>query len=132
MSENKDIAETSKDNAVAQARENEPLLQPTVDICENEEGITLWLDMPGVSKERLNIEVDQNTLVIEGESRIDLPEGMKPLYADVRVTCYRRSFALSNELDTNSIDASLKDGVLNLLIHKRPELRPRKIEVRTH
>ncbi|NJD06260.1 MAG: Hsp20/alpha crystallin family protein, partial [Methylococcaceae bacterium] len=49
-----------------------------------------------------------------------------------RSTRYRRSFALSSELDTDSIEASLKDGVLSLRIHKRPESRPRKIEVSVH
>lgn len=129
MAETKDIVETPK-TAAAPAQENEPVLQPPVDICEDAEGITLWADMPGVSADRLNIQVDKDTLVIEGESRIDMPEGMKPLYADIRATRYRRRFALSGELDTDSIDAALKDGVLHLRIHKKPESRPRKIEVR--
>ncbi len=130
MTEAKDIVETPE-SAVVKARENEPALQPPVDICEDSEGITLLADMPGVSKDRLNIQVDKDTLVIEGNAWIDMPEGMKPLYADRRSTHYRRSFALSSELDTNQIDASLQDGVLSLRIHKRPESRPRKIEVTT-
>lgn len=131
MTESKDIAETPK-KAVAEAREKPMVLQPPVDICEDADGITLVADMPGVSRERLSIQVDKDTLSIEGEARIDMPEGMKPLYADIRSTRYRRSFALSSELDTDNIDASLKDGVLSLRIHKRPESRPRKIEVAVH
>jgi HSP20 family molecular chaperone IbpA len=130
MSETKDIAEAPKPTVVA-ARENEPVLQPPVDISEDAEGITLLADMPGVSRDRLNIQVDKDTLIIEGEAKIDMPEGMKPLYADVRSTHYRRSFAISSELDTENIDASLKDGVLILRVHKRPESKPRKIEVRS-
>ena len=98
MTENKDIAETPK-KAVAEARETPLVLQPPVDICEDADGITLVADMPGVSRERLTIQVDKDTLSIEGEARIDMPEGMKPLYADIRSTRYRRSFALSGELD---------------------------------
>jgi HSP20 family protein len=56
---------------------------------------------------------------------------MEPLYADVRSTRYRRSFALSNELDSDKIDANLKDGVLTVRIPERAEMQPRKIEVRT-
>ena len=130
MAETKDIVETPKKTAAVQTQGSESVLQPPVDICEDAEGITLWADMPGVSPDRLNIQVDKETLVIEGESKIDMPEGMKPLYADIRATRYRRRFALSSELDTDSIDASLKDGVLSLRIHKKPESRPRKIEVR--
>ena len=61
----------------------------------------------------------------------DLPEGIQPLYADIRSNRYRREFGLSGELDADAIDASLKDGVLTLRIPKRAEVRPRKIEVRT-
>ena len=60
-----------------------------------------------------------------------MPEGMQPLYADVRSTRYQRSFALSRELDGDNIEASLKNGVLTLRIPKRAEHKPRKIEVRT-
>ena len=55
---------------------------------------------------------------------------MEPVYADVRSTRYQRTFALSGELESDKVDASLKDGVLTLRIPKRPEIRPRKIEVR--
>lgn len=130
MTDAKDIVESPK-SAVAEKRENQPVLQPPVDICEDADGITLLADMPGVSKHRLNIQVDKDILSIEGDARIDMPGDMKPLYADVRATHYRRRFALSSELQTDNIEASLKDGVLTLRIRKRPELRPRKIEVRT-
>jgi HSP20 family protein len=55
---------------------------------------------------------------------------MAAVYADVRSTVYRRSFVLSNELETGKIDANLKEGVLSVCIPKRAELRPRRIEVR--
>lgn len=106
-------------------------LQPPVNIFEDADGITLQADMPGVSKERLHLQVDQDSLLMEGEASVSMPEGMQALYADVRSTRYRRSFALSRELDVQHIDASLKDGVLTLRIPKRAEVRPRKIEVRS-
>lgn len=112
--------------------ETDVVMQPAVDICEDTDGISLWVDMPGVSRDRLDIQVDRDTLVIEGHAQIDTPEGIKPIYADVRSTRYRRSFALSSELDTDQIEATMADGVLNLRIHKRAESKPRKIEVATH
>jgi len=129
MNRTKEIAETPKSAVVEAAGESQPVLQPPADIWEDADGITVLADMPGVSKDRLNIQVDKDTLSIEGEAQIDMPEGMKPLYADVRATRYRRRFALSSELETDSIEASLKDGVLRLRISKRAELKPRKIEV---
>jgi HSP20 family protein len=113
-----------------QQREPDVVLRPPVDIYEDTDGITLMADMPGVSRDRLTIEVDKDMLLVEGDARIDMPEGMEALYADVRSTRYRRSFTLSGELETGQIDASLKDGVLSVRIPKRAEVRPRKIEVR--
>jgi HSP20 family molecular chaperone IbpA len=114
-----------------QAREEERILVPAVDIFEDAEGITLQAELPGVSRERLNVQADRNNLLIEGDVVIDMPAGMQALYADVHATKYRRSFALSGELETERIEATLNDGVLALRIPKRAEFRPRKIEVRS-
>ena len=121
---------TAREPGAVQQRETEAVLRPAVDIYEDAEGITLLADMPGVSRERLALEVDRDTLTVEGDARIETPEGMEALYADVRSNRYRRSFALSGELDTDAIRASLVDGVLSVHIPKRAEVRPRKIEVR--
>jgi HSP20 family molecular chaperone IbpA len=107
-------------------------LPPPVDIHETGEGITLTADLPGVSKEQLQVHVEGNNLLIEGSFALDLPQGTQPLYADVRTSSYRRRFVLSRELDAEKIEAGLKDGVLTVRIPKRSELRPRRIEVQTH
>ena len=106
-------------------------LRPPVDIFEDAEGVTLLADLPGVSKERLNVRVERDALVIEGDVQIELPEDMDALYADVRATHYQRRFALSDELDAEKIEANLKDGVLTVHLPKRAETKPRRIEVRT-
>lgn len=132
MAERTDIATGQDRDLQEQARQPETVLRPPVDICEDAEGITLLADMPGVTKERLTLQIDQNTLVIEGEAQIDMPKEMEALYADVRSTRYRRSFTLSSELAIDQVDATLKDGVLTLRIPRRAEARPRKIEVTVH
>jgi HSP20 family molecular chaperone IbpA len=100
-----------------------------VDIFEDEIGITLMADLPGVTKEGLDIQLDKETLSIDGKVQIDMPETMQAVYADVNVTRYQRSFALSSELDGDKVEASLKDGVLSLRIPKREQYQPRKIEI---
>ena len=125
----------SNQNEVARKESNgsesaESALRPAVDIFENDAGITLQADMPGVSKDRLNVRVEGTNLLVEGEIEISRQEQMQALYADVRSATYRRSFLLSNELEASKIDANLKDGVLTVRIPKRAELRPRRIEVR--
>jgi HSP20 family molecular chaperone IbpA len=112
------------------AREEELALAPPVDIFEDAHGITVHAEMPGVTKDRLNVQADRNSLVIEGEASIDMPAGMQALYADIQATRYRRSFVLSGEFETDRIEASLKDGLLTVRIPKPAEFTPRKIEVR--
>jgi HSP20 family molecular chaperone IbpA len=106
-------------------------VRPAVDIWEDKHGITLRADMPGVSKDRLNLRIDGNNLIVEGQVQLELPENAEALYADVRSSLYRRSFSLGGELEAGKIEASLKDGVLTVRIPKRSELRPRKIEVQS-
>jgi len=129
MTEKKDL-EKQKSKAVQQARQDERVLRPQVDICEDSSGITLHADMPGVPKDGFDIQVNKDSLSIEGAAAIAMPENMEPLYADISATRYQRNFSLSSELDATKVDASLKDGVLTLHIPKREELKARKIEVR--
>jgi HSP20 family molecular chaperone IbpA len=112
------------------AREPEHALIPPADIFEDTDGISVVLDMPGVSKDRLHVKADGNGLLVEGDAEIPMPEGMEAVYADVRATHYRRSFGLTGELDAERIEAGLKDGVLTLRIPKRSELKPRRIEIK--
>lgn len=107
-----------------------PALVPPVDIIENENGIVVCADLPGVSKEDLAIRVDGDTLTVEGTMNLGAAQGLQPVYAEVRVAQYRRSFVLSRDLDTGKIDASMANGVLRLTVPKREQAKPRRIEVR--
>jgi len=130
MADKQEVAK--RDAAEVERTDRAPgsVMLPPADVFEDAEGITLQLDMPGVGKDRLNLQANKNTLLIEGNARIEMPQGMEALYADVRSTLYRRSFVLSDELETDKTEASLKDGVLTVRIPKRAEVRPRRIEVR--
>jgi HSP20 family protein len=136
MKNQTEVARTESNGGVStenngRAVSAESALRPAVDIFETDEGITLQADLPGVSKDRLNLRIEGNSLLVEGRIGIAPQDQMQPLYADVRSATYRRTFLLSNEFEASSIDANLKDGVLTVRIPKRQELRPRRIEVRT-
>jgi HSP20 family protein len=105
-------------------------LFPPVDIVENENGILLVADLPGVSKDRLDVRVDGESLVIEGTASVPVTDGFELTHQEVRHPAYRRSFTLSRELDASKIEAGLKDGVLTLHIPKAEEARPRRIDVK--
>lgn len=102
---------------------------PAVDVFENENGITLRADLPGVSKEALNLRIEGDQLTIEGQVSLGEAAGLEPVYAEVRVAQYRRSFTLSRDLDTGKIEASMKNGVLTLHIAKAEQAKPRRIPV---
>ena len=111
-------------------RENFGALLPPVDVFEDETGITLTADLPGVSKERLGVKVNGDNLLIEGDVSVPAPQEMELLYAEMLASSYRRSFTLSRELDASKIEANLKDGVLKLRIPKAEEAKPRRIEIK--
>lgn len=107
-----------------------PALIPPVDVFEDENGITVIADVPGASKDSLNVRVDGNTLALEASLNLGDLQGVEAVYAEVRSPRYRRSFTLSSELDSSRIEATLKDGVLTLHVPKLEQARPRRIEVR--
>ncbi|MGH8475170.1 MAG: Hsp20/alpha crystallin family protein [Methylococcales bacterium] len=129
MSEVKQVT-AQPTEAVREAAENVRVVRPAANIFEDEAGITVEADMPGVSRDRLSVRVDRGSLAIEGKAEISVPEGMQSVYADVRSTRYQRVFSLSSELDGEKAEATLKDGILTLRIPKREQYQPRKIEVR--
>ena len=71
-------------------------IRPLVDIFETADGITLRADMPGVSKDGLNLRVEGANLLVEGKIGIVPEEKMSALHADIRSTLYRRSFVLGS------------------------------------
>jgi len=105
------------------------VMLPRVDVLEDEGGITLLADLPGVPKDKLEIKVEGDTLTIDAAIAPQTPDGLEPVYAEVRVPRYRRAFTLSSELDPSKIEANLKDGVLKLRVPKQESAKPRRIAV---
>ena len=127
MSNNVDIhKEDGKEGRAA------AVLSPPVDVIEDSAGITLYADLPGVPKERLNLQVESDSLTIEGELALNTPEGLEARYVEVEVPRYRRTFTLSKELDSDKISAEFKNGVLKLRIPKAEHAQPRKVEIKVN
>jgi HSP20 family molecular chaperone IbpA len=106
-----------------------PAMLPPVDIVEDETGITLTADLPGVPKDKLVVRMEGQSLLIEGEVVIDMPEGLEANYVETRSPLYRRTFNLSRDLDPLKIDAALANGVLKVRIPKAEHAQPRRIAV---
>jgi HSP20 family molecular chaperone IbpA len=102
---------------------------PPVDVIEDATGITLYADLPGVSKEQLTLQIEADTLTIEGEVGLAMPEGLTATHAEVQVPRYRRVFSLSKELDPTKTSAEMSHGVLKLRIPKAQHAQPRKVQI---
>lgn len=104
-------------------------LLPPVDVIEDGAGITLYADLPGVSRESLHARVESDTLIIEGDLSLGIPEGMEASHTEVSLPRYRRIFTLSKELDADKISAELKQGVLKICIPKAEHAQPKRIQI---
>ena len=130
MADNQLQTQGNNSQVTERGKGEQPFTIPPVDVFENESGITLLADLPGVARDGLNVRVDGDTLTLEATASIEGPHEMELLYGEAQYPAYRRSFTLSRELDSSRIEATLKDGVLRLAIPKLEEARPRRIEVR--
>ncbi|MEO8280692.1 MAG: Hsp20/alpha crystallin family protein [Ideonella sp.] len=124
-------AVTRRPEDKAAAQRNEESLLPQVDVIEDPSGITLYADLPGVPKDKLDVRVDGETLVIEAELGLALPADLEPSHAEVRRKGYRRAFTLSRELDADKVTAEFSNGVLRLNIPKAAHAQPRRISVQS-
>ena len=111
-------------------RYSDTALTPPVDVVEDASGITLYADLPGVTRDKLNLHVEVDTLTVEAEADLSLPEGLTSQHTEVGLANFRRVFTLSKELDTEKVAAELAQGVLKLRIPKAEHAQPRRIDVK--
>ena|ERR1700682_2957623 len=95
------------------------------------QGVTLWADLPGVTRDQLDVRVHDGSLSIEAEAVVPTPANLRLQHAELREPHFARTFTLSADFDTSKIEANLQDGVLKLTIPRREEAQPRRIEVKT-
>lgn len=99
------------------------------DIYETDDALTVVMEMPGVEKKDVEVNVENDVLRVEGRVDFTKYEGLEPLYTEYNVGHFARSFTLSNRIDQQQIAAQLEDGVLTLTLKKAKEAMPRKIAI---
>ena len=108
-------------------REASRTLSPPVDIFENADGLVVVADLPGVSKEEVDVRVENGALTIKGHSKGISPG--EPHYEEFRLLDFYRQFQLSDAVDQDRINAELKNGVLILTLPKKEQAKPKQIKV---
>lgn len=106
-----------------------PRVKPATDIIEKEDGFYIYVDMPGVGKDDLVIDLNEDEIKVSGKAEYVTPEGRKLGHVEFGGGEYFRSFTISHIVDKERIKASLKDGVLELSLPRLEKVQPRKIEI---
>jgi HSP20 family protein len=102
---------------------------PDVDICEYDDSMRLWADMPGVTEKDVTVTLKDGMLTIEGSVSAAGYDKLAPLYTEYNVGNYFRQFALNSEVDEARISAKMRNGVLTVDLPKHEQAKPRSIAV---
>lgn len=102
---------------------------PTTDIYETEDALTVVMEMPGVEKKDVEINLENDVLRVEGRIDFSKYQGFEPLYTEYNIGHFARAFTLSRQIDRQQISAQLEDGVLRLTLKKAAEAMPRRIAI---
>jgi HSP20 family molecular chaperone IbpA len=102
---------------------------PSTDIYETEEVLTLVMEMPGVEKKDVSVQLENDVLRVEGRIDFAKYEGLDPVYSEYNIGHYARGFTLSDKIDQDGISAELADGVLTLTLKKAKAALPRRIAI---
>jgi HSP20 family protein len=115
----------SKEEGTIPAR----LFVPVADIYEAPDALSVILEMPGVQKSDVAVNVEDDVLTVQGQIDLTKYKGLQPLYTEYNIGHYERSFRLSSKIDQNKIAAEMKDGVLLLRLPKVEEAKLRTIKI---
>jgi HSP20 family protein len=111
--------------------ESDRLIAPLVDVSEDENHLTITAELPGLRKEDVKIQVENNVLSISGEKRLEKEEKDKNFHRlERRYGSFYRAIALPQGVSTDQADAEFKDGVLNIRLPKREDVKPRTLPIK--
>lgn len=122
--EKREVAETG-----AERTRDRLAFVPRADVYETDDEIVVVADMPGVDANSVDITLEENVLTINGYVEPEPPEDLSLAYAEYRVGDYLRAFTLSDQIDRDGIEATVKDGVLRLRLPKAEAAKMRKIPI---
>lgn len=128
MNEQEMVSENSELNQAEKTRDEEDFIMPPVDILENDEGLVLVADMPGVEKENLSIDIEGDMLTIKGQVCKEFLKGQF-LMQEYEPHDYYRRFQILEGIDQEKAHADYTNGVLKLYLPKSEAARPRQIKI---
>ena len=100
------------------------------DIYETDDALTVVMEIPGVEKKDVSVNLESDVLRVEGRIDFSKYEGLEPVYSEYNVGHYARAFTLSDKIDQDGISAELEDGVLTLTLKKSKQALPKRIAIK--
>ncbi|HVO69836.1 MAG TPA: Hsp20/alpha crystallin family protein [Aggregatilineaceae bacterium] len=110
----------------------EPILRPAMDVIENDNNLTVRIDLPGVKPDDVHVRVENNILTVSGEiAETKDEEGQRYHYRQRRYGKFQRSVSLPDTLDAEKVEAHFENGVLRVVVPKKAQAQPKQITVKT-
>ncbi len=130
MTENKEMLDVTEDKSWDEALENESWIAPLVDIYETDDEYMLIANMPGVTKDKIKIKLEDRSIVIIG--RVNYYESLSRKYTikEIETGNYYRRFKISDSIDEGKIDVKLENGQLLAKLPKHERVKPRTIDIK--
>ncbi|MCX2780863.1 Hsp20/alpha crystallin family protein [Microbulbifer thermotolerans] len=112
----------------------EGFFSPRIDVCEHKDSYEISAELPGVSKEHINVTLENGVLTLEAETHRENKEEKegRVIREERRYGKFLRSFNLGEDVSEKEIDANFKDGVLTLKVPKREEVQPQRKRIEIH
>jgi HSP20 family protein len=131
MSDSQELAVREKQELAQPEEKTVPgrYYMPAADIFETDDALTLMLEMPGVTKNNVDVQIENDVLRVEGKIDYSAYKDIEPVYTEYNVGHYARAFTLSNKIDRDAITARVEDGVLTLTLPKAKEALSRRIAI---
>jgi len=101
-----------------------------VDIHEDDNSFYIDAELPGFTRDQIDISLENSVLTIEAEREAEKREGQQQHVNERRYTRVARTLRVPRSVDSENVDAELSDGVLHITLHKKEEVRPRKINIK--
>jgi HSP20 family molecular chaperone IbpA len=131
MAKSKELEKKNASEVAARDKEQERFIRPRTSVYEYEDSVKIFMDIPGVAEDKLDISYQNGELEIIGKKDKWDKKEINPVYCERFEGTYRRVFSVDETLDVQSIDAKVSMGVLELTVPKIEAVKPRKIEIKT-
>lgn len=124
------LCTTENSQEVQTAEPRIPVYRPRVDLVDSGDAVVLWADLPGADENSVDITIEKDTLTLKATISPAQFDGMKPLMREYGEGHYERTFAISEEIDRDNVEAVVTQGVLKLTLPKSKETAMRKVAVK--